>query len=71
MPKRTFATRMARRASRWIGARAEFGHSLTVITVKAELAQRLVDLDPEEPNGHQVLAVEDECLLLGRHPVAG
>ena len=31
----------------------------------------LVDLDPEEPNGHQVLAVEDECLLLGRHPVAG
>lgn len=49
------------------------GHSLTVVTVKAELAQRLVDADPERAKGElaQIQSLTREALAEIRATVAG
>ena len=49
------------------------GHSLTVVTVKAELAQRLVDADPEQAKAElaQIQSLTREALAELRATVAG
>lgn len=49
------------------------GHSLTVVTVKAELAERLVDLDPERAKGElaEIQALSRQALVEIRETVGG
>ncbi len=49
------------------------GHSLTVVTVKAELAERLVDLDPERAKGElaEIQALSRQALAEIRETVGG
>lgn len=49
------------------------GHSLTVVTVKAELAERLVDLDPERAKGElaEIQALSRQALAEIRATVGG
>src|SRR5699024_764142 len=49
------------------------GHSLTVITVKAELAERLIDADPEQAKSElaQIQPLSRESLAEARATVAG
>ncbi|MFM6851601.1 MAG: sensor histidine kinase [Terrabacter sp.] len=49
------------------------GHSLTVVTVKAELAERLVDLDPQRAKGElaEIQALSRQALAEIRETVGG
>ncbi|XGX79114.1 hypothetical protein LQK93_01913 [Terrabacter sp. BE26] len=49
------------------------GHSLTVVTVKAELAERLVDLDPQRAKAelHEIQALSRQALAEIRATVGG